>query len=327
MKVISDGLTVLTSNWQVVSGILFILIISQFLIDSIIRKNLDEELSSGEHYSLGIAGWLLPASLLSLLWYLLKTVQVPESWIVPIIMVALFASVFFLRRKISIWNLGIVGWTLFGFLGISILLRLAFISKTLVPLYFDSAQHYMYIKSFMGGFDHPSVDGALQWLTTNYYHLGFHILTAFITTSLGVDIGTAMLILGQVILATTPIPLFFIVKHETRSNSAGMFAVLLAGFGWYMPAYAMNWGKYPALASLPLIQFCLNIAYLSSKQKNILSSLIIPKKTLAQHNPWTGHSDIRVLSQQVACCLWDHLSRMDNRSMATKTFPHASICF
>jgi hypothetical protein len=66
--------------------------------------------------------------------------------------------------------------------------------------------------------------------------------------------------------------LFFIIKRETGSISAGIFTVLLAGFGWYMPAYAVNWGKYPALASLPLIQFVLNIAYLSHREREGLSA-------------------------------------------------------
>ena len=87
-----------------------------------------------------------------------------------------------------------------------------------------------------------------------------------------VEITKTMLILGQMILVALPLSLFFIIKHETKSNSAGILTVLLAGFGWYMPAYAVNWGKYPALTSLALIQFVLSAAYLAVQSRNALST-------------------------------------------------------
>jgi hypothetical protein len=67
------------------------------------------------------------------------------------------------------------------------------------------------------------------------------------------------------------IPFFFIVRHATRSYSAGLFAVALAAFGWYMPAHAVEWGKYPALAGLALLPFVLSIATLWGRYKDILS--------------------------------------------------------
>jgi hypothetical protein len=81
----------------------------------------------------------------------------------------------------------------------------------------------------------------------------------------------SILILGQMIVAVIPLSIFPIIKQETQSNTAGLFAVLLAAFGWYMPAYAVNWGKYPALTSLPLITFVISLAYLSLLYKDVLS--------------------------------------------------------
>ena len=86
-----------------------------------------------------------------------------------------------------------------------------------------------------------------------------------------------MLVLGQIILAVTPLSVLFIIKHETKSNSAGLFAVLLAGLGWSMPAYAVNWGKYPAVASLIVIQFVLSVVYLAIQSREALS----PRKNWA----------------------------------------------
>jgi len=81
-----------------------------------------------------------------------------------------------------------------------------------------------------------------------------------------------MLILGQTILAVIPLSVFFLIRHETQSSRAGIFAVLLAAFGWYMPAHAVDWGKYPALTSLALTTFAVSLAYLSIQHRKTLSS-------------------------------------------------------
>ncbi len=91
------------------------------------------------------------------------------------------------------------------------------------------------------------------------------------TATFHADIANAMLILGQMVLAIMPISFFFLIKHETGSNSAGLFAVIVSAFGWYMPAHAVDWGKYPALTSVGLIPFVFSLAYLLSQYKNTVS--------------------------------------------------------
>jgi hypothetical protein len=61
------------------------------------------------------------------------------------------------------------------------------------------------------------------------------------------------------------------IKHWTRSTSAAMFTLLLAGFGWYMPAHAMDWGKYPALTGIALLPFVLSAACLLFQNIDSLS--------------------------------------------------------
>jgi hypothetical protein len=155
--------------------------------------------------------------------------------------------------------------------GIFILLRLAFVSQATLPLYFDSAEHYRIIKSLAGQLEPSNITLSFRWPIANYYHIGFHLLALFITSVSQMEITDTMLILGQVILAVIPFPVFFIIKHKTKSNIAGFFAVLLAAFGWYMPAHVLDWGKYPALASLTLIQFVLSAAYLFIQFRDTLS--------------------------------------------------------
>jgi hypothetical protein len=153
---------------------------------------------------------------------------------------------------------------------ISIPLRLAFLSNLLLPQYFDSVRHYALIQSLLTH-TQPSALTSIQGVGTGYYHLGFHFLAAFSASIARADITRTMLVLGQLILAAAPSSLFFLIKHETQSSRAGIFAVLLAAIGWTMPAYAINWGKYPAIASLALIPFVLSIAYLLARSRDTLT--------------------------------------------------------
>ena len=155
---------------------------------------------------------------------------------------------------------------------ISIFLRLGFISKLVVPLYFDSATHYSIIQGLIADYQ-KSVLPTYAALMGGYYHLGFHVLAASLSQALGVDAIDNILILGQIILALIPLPLFFIIKQETKSDIAALFAVLLSGWGWYMPAHALNWGKYPALLSILTFELVLCSLYLvfrSPKRRRLI---------------------------------------------------------
>lgn len=266
MNVLLDGLTVLKNNWQLTAGILVVVFTCQLLIMSILRSVLGGDLSTSEYISLGIAGWPVPATLLSLIWIPLGLQQI--SWLGISFLIGL-TILLYLRsdsytasgqhRKPASTSISLI----FALaVSISILLRLVYISKTIFPLYFDSAQHYSMINSVMENY----ASGL------RYYHQGFHFLTAFIASAFHVEITQAMLLLGQVFLAFIPFSLFFPVRHETRSDMAGWFAVILSAFGWYMPAHAVDWGKYPALMSVGMIPFVSSLAYLISQTKNQVST-------------------------------------------------------
>lgn len=160
-------------------------------------------------------------------------------------------------------------WSLVLLTGLFLLLRLAFLTRAILPLYFDSSQHYRYVSEMLQVLENPV---AAAWSLPVYYHLGFHVLVAFFASLTGSEIGDVMLVLGQVLLATMPFSLFFLVRHATHSSSAGLFAVALAAFGWYMPAHAVDWGKYPALASLSLIPAVLGLAFLAFHSKEAITS-------------------------------------------------------
>ena len=274
MNVLSDGLSVLLDHWRLLSHILLVLFFGQILIWSALKKTFGEKLTPGEYYSLGLAGWMVPVLVLSALWFLWRPLQALRfDLLVAAVTIALFALSLFSRSKKEIAPESKINLLVLSLLfGIFIFLRLAFVSQAILPLYFDSAEHYRIIKSLSSYIEPSSTTLPFNWPIASYYHIGFHLLALFIISISQAEITATMLILGQIILAAIPLSVFFLIKHETKSNNAGVFAVLLASFGWYMPAHVLDWGKYPALASLALIQFVLSAAYLFFQYKNTLSS-------------------------------------------------------
>ena len=158
--------------------------------------------------------------------------------------------------------------------GLSIILRLAFITRTFVPPYFDSVEHFRIVKELVNALESSTLLKMIPTLVPSYYHLGFHFLAAFLTFGLRANPMDVILVLGQIILATIPIPIFFVLRHETHSDVAAFFGILLAGFGWYMPGFAVNWGKYPALSGLLALEIVLSMAYFISRNKSYRSQSI-----------------------------------------------------
>lgn len=168
------------------------------------------------------------------------------------------------KRKIR-WQSTLL---LVTFFGLSIILRLAFITRTFVPPYFDSVEHFRIVKELVNALESSTLLRTIPILTPSYYHLGFHVLAAFLTFGLQANPIDEILVLGQVILAAIPIPIFFVLQYETHSDAAAFFGTFLAGFGWYMPGFAVNWGKYPALAGLLAFETVLSMAYFISRNKS-----------------------------------------------------------
>jgi hypothetical protein len=272
VNILADSFSVLVNHWQLILGIVLMMFLSQMFIGSALKWIFQEKLPSEEYFSLGTAGWILPLCLVSGLWLAWGNIQGSAVGILPLLfLLAILAIVLFLRaRKEPTQGSNAVLWSLIVMFGVFLFLRLAFVSKVIIPLYFDSAQHYFIIKNLIRSVA-SEASSFLGWPTGAYYHVGFHLLTAFTASVLRADSMDTILILGQMIVAAIPLSIFPVVRQETQSNRGALFSVLLAAFGWYMPAYAVNWGKYPALTSLPLLTFVISLAYLSLRYKDVLS--------------------------------------------------------
>jgi hypothetical protein len=259
--------SVISDHGQIVLGILLLMALGAVLVALTLKNILHEQLTSSEYLALGMAGWLVPVSLITLLWFLFGSKPAAPFNLFLLISLLVLSTFFLLRFKPDPEpDSRSIAFSLLLFFLVSIPLRLAFVSKAILPSYFDSAAHYLLIKNILG---HSTE--IVPSLAVNYYHLGYHILTAFVASTMQAEVTKTMLILGQMILAILPLGAFFLVKNVTRSNVAGIFAINLCAFGWYMPAHAVDWGKYPALTSLGVIPFVLSLAYLLAHTKDTLS--------------------------------------------------------
>jgi hypothetical protein len=271
LSIIADGLQAAAAHGQLVLGILAFVLFSQFFMYSLLKRIFADEFSSAEYYSLSLAGWLFAGLSISLVWFLLGIFLSPKISAILTIALTLMVSLalYFQSPRTTQSSSKSVPLILILFSLLFIVLRLSFVSKALFPMYFDSAQHYLLSKNILTGVEQSTISAGSF---TSYYHLGFHFVSAFITFITNSQINNTLLILGQVILGIIPLSFFFPVRYWTRSDSAGIFSVLLAAFGWYMPAHAMDWGKYPALASLAFIPFVLSIFYLSIQSRRKLAA-------------------------------------------------------
>jgi hypothetical protein len=253
---------------------------------SVLRTAGGVRLGLSESISLALGGWVLPvlpASILIIGLGILFKVH-PDPLVLGTLMIG--------SMGVAVWSLSkeksaparksfLVPLFLLLFFLVSILLRLAFIAHILLPPYFDSAEHYRIIQSLVGTVDGTRTAHGFTWPVASYYHIGYHAIAAVLTAAFHLDIKNVMLVSGQIALAAVPIPLFLIVRRVTQSNLAASFTVLLAACGWYMPAYSINWGKYPALFSLLPVEFTLGAAYLAgesggkAERLRILSGMVL----------------------------------------------------
>jgi hypothetical protein len=267
------SLEVVTQNWPVVIGLLGLYLLGSASLFFWLKTSLGSRLTSGELTAVSLGGGFLPLFLGLIPVFALGFFGGVKLNFILIWLVVLGLSglLFFLtwRRNRqtaaletprtgfpALW----AGLLLLVFL-LTLTLRLAFIAGLTVPLYFDSVMHYSIIADLIAKFNQASLPD-FNTFVGGYYHLGYHLLTTALGLALQAQIAPLMLVFGQILLALLPLPLFFIVRRETQSDLAALFASLLAAWGWSMPAYAVNWGKYPALASLLAFEVFICSVYL-----------------------------------------------------------------
>jgi hypothetical protein len=141
--------------------------------------------------------------------------------------------------------------------------RFSFLYHLNFPPYLDSPVHFQIIQDLRNPAAPPLAQFTIGKLfTLHYYHFGFHSFVAVLSAFGNIqDALQAMLIVGQLMVLISTFSLAFFAKEFTGSSWAGVFTALFAGIGWRMPLYAVNWGKYPAIAGIAI--FPLALAWLA----------------------------------------------------------------
>lgn len=132
----------------------------------------------------------------------------------------------------------------------SLVIHLPYLSNILLPGYADSPIHYQIIYQilFPEGEIHSKL--AVGNIFKDYYHFGYHGLTAWLSSVTGAPIERSMSFLGQFSLSIAPLSIIVATYALSKNKIGSLYAGILASLGWVMPAFAMNWGKFPALLAL-----------------------------------------------------------------------------
>ncbi len=178
----------------------------------------------------------------------------------------LFFSIFILIKGLWIGDIKIAWDFHLVFVGLIVFLlliiRLSFLKHIILPPYSDSPIHYQIVYGLLHPESNAISNLSFGNIFKNYYHFGFHGVVAWLALIARIDPANVISLAGQIFLVTAPLSVLFLVYVLTNDGNGALFAGLLAAIGWPMPAFAVNWGKYPAFISLALLPAFIAFSYL-----------------------------------------------------------------
>ncbi|MEA3327583.1 MAG: DUF6541 family protein [Chloroflexota bacterium] len=143
--------------------------------------------------------------------------------------------------------------------GLVIAWRLYQAKDLLLPNWVDSQHHYLIVRTILENGGLPdTLSPALD--VPFYYHYGFHAVTALFTGLSGLEIGEAMLLLGQVLNAAVGLSIYALGKTLWDDWRPAACAALLVSFATRMPAYYLSWGRYTLITGLVLLPLAMAIS-------------------------------------------------------------------
>ncbi len=265
--VFTDGLFILFENFYVV--LLFFLSVfgAGFLITNIsLEDNVDLGIRFLSSLAVGSVVLALLAYVLALLGCFFPAALKFSSFFLLFLLVFIALKNLWHLQRLWTQRSFIFGGILFSAL---LLIRLAFLKHILLPSYSDSPIHYQIIEGLLSPGTVPAFRYSLNNIFSNYYHFGFHSLAAWMVSVSGISISDAISLLGQFFLILAPVSVSFFVFALTDHGEGAFFSGLLAALGWHMPAFAVNWGKFPALAALSTFPALLGYLYLLKREEKL----------------------------------------------------------
>jgi hypothetical protein len=94
-----------------------------------------------------------------------------------------------------------------------------------------------------------------------FYHYGFHLIAALFSWISRLEPVQAVLWFGQVINALVVLGIYRLSKALWHRKLPAIFAALLVGLAFQMPAYYLTWGRYTLLTGLLVMLPAMAIAY------------------------------------------------------------------
>ena len=251
-NILTDGISILNSSkYGIVVFYITAIGMGYFTVKQVINREINTKVSLPLYICIGSITLCVACYALFLLAYFWHWVLQPGSYLI------FFFSIFVLIRGLLTGDIKL-GWDIYliciGLIVFLLLIvRLSFLKHIILPSYSDSTIHYQIVYGFL----HPELDSTSNLsfgnVFRNYYHFGFHALAAWLTLITKIDAVNTISLLGQLFLVTVPLSVLLLVYTLTNNVNGALFAGLLAAIGWDMPAFAVNWGKFPALISLALL--------------------------------------------------------------------------
>ncbi len=172
------------------------------------------------------------------------------------------------------------------FLGLAVTWRLYQARELLLPNWVDSQHHYLIIRAILEKGGLPG-DLSPYLPVPLYYHYGFHALTALFTALSGLEIGAAMLLLGQVLNAVIGLSVYALGKSLWKDWRPAIAAALLVSFATRMPAYYLSWGRYTLTTGLVLLPLAIGAALglpeKTQKRNSIMALALLTAGVLLSH--------------------------------------------
>jgi hypothetical protein len=279
MNVLQDGISVLlTYTREILFLFISILGLGYFSIRRISNNKINSNIKLLIAFSSGSVILCLLSFVLVVVSHYFPVLLQPGSYLILLFSIlallqGIVSKELLIPRRIHI-GLGI------GLLFFLLIVRLAFLKYIILPPYSDSPIHYQIVVEFLDPGAKTASKLSLENIFRNYYHFGFHSLSAWLSSITEIEPENAISLLGQVFLVIGPFSILSLVYAVTKDGIGALFAGLLAAIGWHMPAFAANWGKYPALSALAVLPSVIAIPILSSnrnifKKNNLLLGSIL----------------------------------------------------
>jgi len=152
------------------------------------------------------------------------------------------------RPQIDLHSLALASVLVF-----TLAVRLVMVRDLAGPPWVDPIHHSLITRLIMQQGGLPSNFESAAETEGQRYHPGFHVTTAAFSQLSGLPIPETMLLFGQVLNAASVLAVYLLAVTLTRNRTTGLFAALITGVCFPMPAYYVSWGRYTHLAGLVIL--------------------------------------------------------------------------